>query len=751
MFTPPGLTSPPRLSHPNVPQVVYPNVTPPHVLREQLNFQSTPPGVNQSFSAATFMPPTTTTPNTFYPQANFRSPPNPVFQAGTGYRYIPGSATPLSNMSPSTATPTVRFQTNASTQGLGSVYGTHMTPPTGPSQMSTVLPTIGPTGSGPPVHVGTLSKPVFGSVFSQNVVPPSGGPLSLSVAPAQLPLIRNTLPSYIYQPSSTTQSASISAIPQVQTQPVFQFGNPLEQRPAFSFSSSLTAHSFTGSSDLSPPSLKHPAAKVSPAANLSATNEDTPQSMKIGPSSFQKTFSCLPSNLPTCTGAGFNFQIPSSSQGLVSEPFFSKSSNTTSYYNTSTAQLYASNMPTSMSSIGSNLLQGTSMQPLVGSVGTLMTPSSPSSTMVSTSPHISIASMGPSFPLKTPYPKLSPNFTGGTFSMNSTTTAVPFCTSVCVPQPSKQTQPSLPILTQFTSSSIPSLGETQSMNGNGTTASSTTPVTSFLTHVQHSMPRVTTPVTSVSLSCTSSMPASSLFPPLATTTTAGFLFSSKLSTELQPLFSTCPSPPVDGKDTQSPDVSIEFEPIVSLPEVINVTSGEEDEEEMFVSHAKLYRFDNKTWKDRGVGNIKILKNVDKQKARIVMRRDQTFKICCNHWITSDMSLVPFGSANDSWLWFTPCDFSYGEPKAEKLVVKFKKQPDVAKEFKEAFDKAKHVVSGGFLFSSKLSTELQPLFSTCPSPPVDGKDTQSPDVSIEFEPIVSLPEVINVTSGEEDEE
>ena len=38
MFTPPDLTSPPRLSHPNVPQVVYPNVTPPHVLREQLNF-----------------------------------------------------------------------------------------------------------------------------------------------------------------------------------------------------------------------------------------------------------------------------------------------------------------------------------------------------------------------------------------------------------------------------------------------------------------------------------------------------------------------------------------------------------------------------------------------------------------------------------------------------------------------------------------------------------------------------------------
>lgn len=54
--------------------------------------------------------------------------------------------------------------------------------------------------------------------------------------------------------------------------------------------------------------------------------------------------------------------------------------------------------------------------------------------------------------------------------------------------------------------------------------------------------------------------------------------------------------------------NIHFEPIVQLPECVDLKTGEEDEEEMFRQRAKLYRFEVSEWKERGVGDIKILKN-----------------------------------------------------------------------------------------------------------------------------------------------
>lgn len=51
--------------------------------------------------------------------------------------------------------------------------------------------------------------------------------------------------------------------------------------------------------------------------------------------------------------------------------------------------------------------------------------------------------------------------------------------------------------------------------------------------------------------------------------------------------------------------------------------------------AKLYRFDNSAdppeWKERGTGEIKMLKHRDRPSVRIVMRRDKTLKICANHF------------------------------------------------------------------------------------------------------------------------
>lgn len=50
----------------------------------------------------------------------------------------------------------------------------------------------------------------------------------------------------------------------------------------------------------------------------------------------------------------------------------------------------------------------------------------------------------------------------------------------------------------------------------------------------------------------------------------------------------------------------------------------------FPSRAKLYRFDVTEWKERGVGDVKLMKNRVTQNVRLVMRRDKTHKICANH-------------------------------------------------------------------------------------------------------------------------
>ena len=137
---------------------------------------------------------------------------------------------------------------------------------------------------------------------------------------------------------------------------------------------------------------------------------------------------------------------------------------------------------------------------------------------------------------------------------------------------------------------------------------------------------------------------------------------------------------------------IYFKPLVSLSE-IEVVTGEEDEEKLFSHRAKLYRFESSVsqWKERGVGEIKILKNKNSKKFRIVMRRDQIHKLCANHIITTDMNLVPNAGSERSWVWHTLADLSEEESTAEQLAVKFK-SPETAKEFKKVFEECQKILS-----------------------------------------------------------
>ena len=159
-----------------------------------------------------------------------------------------------------------------------------------------------------------------------------------------------------------------------------------------------------------------------------------------------------------------------------------------------------------------------------------------------------------------------------------------------------------------------------------------------------------------------------------------------------PLFSSKATGDLDESVTESDHDGPHFEPIIPLPDKIDVKTGEEDEEVMFSHRAKLYRYvaDDKQWKERGVGDIKLLRNRQSGKMRVLMRRDQVLKICANHQITIDMKLQPNAGSDRSWVWSTLADFSEQECKAEQLAVRFKSE-DIAKQFKEKFEECQELL------------------------------------------------------------
>ncbi|PKA50597.1 Ran-binding protein 1 like c [Apostasia shenzhenica] len=118
------------------------------------------------------------------------------------------------------------------------------------------------------------------------------------------------------------------------------------------------------------------------------------------------------------------------------------------------------------------------------------------------------------------------------------------------------------------------------------------------------------------------------------------------------------------------DTGAQIAPIVRLEEVA-VTTGEEDEGVLLDLKAKLYRFDKdgNLWKERGTGNVKILKHKKTGKVRLVMRQAKTLKICANHLILPSIKLQVHAGNEKSCVWHAT-DFSDGELKDETFCIRF---------------------------------------------------------------------------------
>jgi Ran-binding protein 1 len=76
-------------------------------------------------------------------------------------------------------------------------------------------------------------------------------------------------------------------------------------------------------------------------------------------------------------------------------------------------------------------------------------------------------------------------------------------------------------------------------------------------------------------------------------------------------------------------------PVVRLTEKVETKTNEEAEEQVFKMRAKLFKFDrdSREWKERGTGDVRLLKHKENGKTRLVMRRDKTLKVCANHYGT----------------------------------------------------------------------------------------------------------------------
>ena len=70
-----------------------------------------------------------------------------------------------------------------------------------------------------------------------------------------------------------------------------------------------------------------------------------------------------------------------------------------------------------------------------------------------------------------------------------------------------------------------------------------------------------------------------------------------------------------------------------LTEKVETKTNEEAEEQTFKMRAKLFKFDRESreWKERGTGDVRLLKHRENMKTRLVMRRDRTLKVCANHY------------------------------------------------------------------------------------------------------------------------
>jgi Ran-binding protein 1 len=101
-----------------------------------------------------------------------------------------------------------------------------------------------------------------------------------------------------------------------------------------------------------------------------------------------------------------------------------------------------------------------------------------------------------------------------------------------------------------------------------------------------------------------------------------------------------------------------------------VKSGEEEEEPLYTDRARLYVRTEGEWKERGVGEVKLLKHKETGYVRIILRQDKTLKLRLNHKVQPAATLAPNAGNDKSWV-FTAQDFAEEKLETHSFALKFK--------------------------------------------------------------------------------
>lgn len=214
---------------------------------------------------------------------------------------------------------------------------------------------------------------------------------------------------------------------------------------------------------------------------------------------------------------------------------------------------------------------------------------------------------------------------------------------------------------------------------------------------------------------------------------------------VNPLFPSVKVPEDEDDDSDEYPAELDpipdFKPIIPLPDEVEVKTGEEGEEILFENRAKLYRFVDKEWKERGVGPFKILKNLLNSRVRILMRREVVHKICANHFLLEGMNLVAKGDR--AWV-YCAMDFADEETRNEQLCVKFQ-TPEIADEFYRVFNENKMASLNTTAKKPQLTPVTSPLSK--PTTPASASSPLAP-IGDRAKKIVIAPPVLSIQSPKE---
>jgi Ran-binding protein 1 len=113
---------------------------------------------------------------------------------------------------------------------------------------------------------------------------------------------------------------------------------------------------------------------------------------------------------------------------------------------------------------------------------------------------------------------------------------------------------------------------------------------------------------------------------------------------------------------------------------------------LYTQRSKLYIFGEtlldrgtgvKTWRERGIGEARLLRHRETSRTRLLMRQERTMKVIANHAIDPRITLEPNAGSDRSWVW-SAFDYSAGELEEIVFALKFG-DSDIAKAFKDKFE------------------------------------------------------------------